>query len=47
MAPINARRVTRSRILRKFSIPTVAHGYAGVGTEADFDIFGPTNTACN
>ena len=31
----------------KFSIPTVANGYAYVGTEADFDIFGPTNTACN
>ena len=33
----------------KFSIPTVAaNGYVYVlGTEADFDIFGPTNTACN
>jgi hypothetical protein len=31
----------------KFSVPTVANGYVYIGTEADFDIFGPTTATCD
>jgi hypothetical protein len=31
----------------KFSVPTIANGFVYVGTEQDFNIFGPTSVACN
>jgi hypothetical protein len=31
----------------KFSVPTIANGYVYIGTETDFDIYGPLTRSCN
>ncbi len=31
----------------KFSVPTIANGYVYIGTQTDFDIYGPLTRTCN